>query len=243
MLYRKRLIILCSFFIFIACNEVQKTSFPEINISAKNNTIVEVNIPEAHGNKIIVNNINSKIQDRVIEALHIGNPNDDDDDDASKSIKESILSFNTEYNTFKSDFPETEQQWDAQIDGEVIYESPDIVSIAITSYVNTGGAHGSLHISFLNFDAETGHVIPNNNLINDVEAFKKVAKPYFTKAIAEKEDTFNTNSFNLPSNIAYSEEGFVLLYNTYEIAPYSTGIIEFVIPFDEIEPYLVFNSF
>ena len=240
MLYRKPLILFCSFFIFIACNEVQKTSFSEINISAENNTIVEVNIPEAHGNEIIADNINSKIQDMVIEALHIGNPNDDA---VSKSIKESILSFNKEYNTFKSDFPETEQQWDAQIDGEVIYESPDIASIAITSYVNTGGAHGSLHISFLNFDAETGHVIPNNNLIKDVDAFKKVAKPYFSKAIVEKEDTFNTNSFNLPSNIAYSEEGLVLLYNTYEIAPYSTGIIEFVIPFDEIEPYLVFNSF
>ena len=89
MLYRKPLVIICSFFIFIACNEVLKTSFLEINISTENNNIVEVNIPEANGNEIIADNINSKTQETIIHALHIGNS----DDVISKSIKESIFIF------------------------------------------------------------------------------------------------------------------------------------------------------
>lgn len=236
---RKHLAIICLFFIFLACKEALKTSFSDINISTENNSIVEVNIPEANGDYTKANNINLNIQETVIEALHVGNP----DAVTLKSIEESISKFNNEYNNFKNDFPEAKQQWEAQIDGEVIYESPKITSIAITSYVNTGGAHGALHISFLNFDSETGLLIPNNKLFNNVEAFKKVAKPYFEKTITNKDTNINPNLFDLPLNIAYSEDGIVLLYNTYDIAPYSTGIIEFVIPYNEVESYLVFNSF
>ena len=172
----------CSFFIFIGCNETLKTTFSEINISTEKNTIIEINIPKANGNEVLKNNINFKIEEIVIDALHTGNT----DNVTSKSIEESISSFNEEYNNFKSDFPESKQQWEVQIDGEVIYESIEIISIAMTSYINTGGAHGSLHISFLNFNAETGHLILNNELFNDIEAFKKVAKPYFGKTIEEK---------------------------------------------------------
>ncbi|GAA4890239.1 hypothetical protein GCM10023311_13040 [Flaviramulus aquimarinus] len=239
MFYRKHLIVFCSLFIFIACNEDLKIAFTEINVSTDQNSIVEINIPEANGNDMIANHINTKIQKTIISALDIGYQ----DDATSKSVEESISSFNNQYNTFKNDFPETKQKWDAQIDGEVIYESFEIISIAITAYVNTGGAHGNLNISFLNFNAETGHVIPNSKLFHDVKAFKKTAKPYFDKTVADKDITLNTNSFDLPSNIAYTEDGIVLLYNTNEIAPYSTGIIEFIVPYDKANPYLVFNSF
>ena len=60
----------------------------------------------------------------------------------------------------------------------------------------------------------------------------------------EDKDLFESESdtFNLPENITYNEEGIVLLYNAYEIAPYATGILEFEIPYSEIENYLAFYS-
>ncbi|SFZ89875.1 Protein of unknown function [Flaviramulus basaltis] len=238
MLHKKHLIIICSFFFFIACKEELKTSFTEIDISTEDNEIVEINIPKAIGNKAIADKINSEIQKSIIAALHIGDP----DKITSKSIEESIISFNKEFITFKTDFPETVPEWEAQIDGEVMFQSSEITSIAITSYTNTGGAHGALHISFLNFETETGELINNSKLINNIEAFKDFAKPYFDEALKENDLVFDTETFELPTNMAYSEEGIVLLYNTYEIAPYSVGVIEFAIPFNEAEPYLVFNS-
>lgn len=238
MFHKKHLLIVCSFFIFIACKDELKLSFSEVNISTNNNQLVDVNIPNASGNEDIANRINSVIIKDVMASLHIGEP----DNISSKTIEESMTSFNKEFQTFKTDFPETTEQWEAQIDGEVIFQSLEIVSIVITSYINTGGAHGTLNISFLNFETNTGHLIPNNKLFKDIEGFEKVAKTYFDKTIKDKDAVFDVDTFKLPTNIAYNEEGLVLLYNTYEIAPYSTGIIEFTIPFEDVGSFLHFNS-
>ena len=238
MLYNKQLLFISTLFFFIACKNEVKTTFSDVNFTTENNKIVEVNIPKANGDKTVAGKINSEIQKSVIAALHIG----DLDHVTSKSIKESITLFNQEYNNFKAEFPENLQQWEAQIDGEIMFQSPEIMSVAITSYSNTGGAHGALNISFLNFETETGELINNDKLINNLKAFKNLAKTYFDEAIKEKDLVFDTETFELPANLAYSDDGLILLYNTYEIAPYSDGIIEFVIPFDEAKPYLVFNS-
>ncbi len=231
-------IIFCCFFFFFNCKEDIKTTFSEITISTDNNDIVSINIPEAHGNETIINKLNSEINKAVVTALNI----EDSNSIPSISIEESIMSFNKEYQLFKTDFPESSQTWEAQIDGEVIYQSPKITSIVITSYINTGGAHGNLNITFLNFNSETGSVIPNKKLFKDINTLKEIAKTYLDKTIENKELIIDSESFELPANIAYNEEGIVFLYNTYEIAPYSSGIIEFTIPFEKINDNLVFNS-
>ena len=234
----KHLIPICCFLVLFNCKEEQNIVFSEINITSENNIAVEINIPHASGDKIVSNQINAEIQNKIISSLHIGNP----DEITSATIEESIAAFNKEYIAFKTDFSETEQIWEAQIDGEVLYQSQDLISIAITSYTNTGGAHGILNISFLNFDSITGQRLQNNQLFNDTEAFKTVAEPYFKDAIEDEGLLLDDNQFELPTNIGYSEEGIILLYNTFEVEPYSNDIIEFAVPFEVAEPFLVFNS-
>ena len=228
----------CCFLMFFSCKEEQNTVFSEVHITSENNTLVDINVPEAKGSKTVSSLINSKIQHTIINALHIGNP----DEITASSITESIDSFHTEYSQFKNNFPDSDAPWEAQIDGEVMYQSPNITSIAITAYTNTGGAHGILNISFLNFDSVTGKHITNSKLIKNEHAFKKLAKPYLDSALAEKDITFDTEHFELPSNIAYTENGVILLFNIFQFSPYTTEIIEFEIPFEDAAPYLVFNS-
>jgi hypothetical protein len=239
MLKKTSFILICCFTLFFNCKEDINTTFEDISITTETNNIVEVNIPKAIGNKEVSNNINSEITQKVISSLHIG----EQENISATSIEESINDFNKEFKFFKSDFPESTQAWEAQIDSEVMFTSPEILCLALTSYINTGGAHGILNISFLNFEASTGHLIPNINLITNKNAFKQMALPYFKKAVADK-DIFESEleTFKLPENISYNEDGIVLLYNAYEIAPYATGILEFEIPYNEIENYLAFNS-
>lgn len=224
-------------FIFLGCNDDVKTMFSEVNISVPKNTIVEVNIPIASGNKAVANHINSEIQKTVIASLQIG----ESDTIPSKTIEESIVAFNNEYKAFQKDFPEIEQLWEAQVDGDMMFQSLEIISIAITSYVNTGGAQGVLNISLINFNAETGQRIENIKLINDLEGFKPIAKRYFENATKNNDAFLETESFELPANMGYSEDGIVLLYNTYEMMP-SSEIVQFTIPFEEAASFLVFNS-
>lgn len=238
MINKNSILVFCFFLFLFNCDEDIKITFSDVTISVKNNDIVDVNIPKAYGNETIINRINSEINKTVVTALHI----EESDSIPSISIEESIMSFNKEYQSFKTNFTKKTQIWEAQIDGETLYQSPEIISIAITSYINTGGAHGNLNISFLNFNSETGNLIPNENLLKNIDAFKGIAKTFLDEAIKDNDLLSDSENFELPANIAYNEEGIVLLYNTYEIAPYSSGIIEFTIPFEKASDFLVFNG-
>ncbi|MEP3837250.1 MAG: DUF3298 and DUF4163 domain-containing protein [Algibacter sp.] len=238
MYFHKYLILISCFFILFNCEKEEKTIFTDTYITSKNNTIVEINIPQASGNTPVANQINTEINNTIFSQLHLAHPNEI----KTTSIEESIASFIKEYHTIKKDFPETAQQWEAQIDGEVMYQSPELISIAITSFINTGGAHGNLIISFLNFDSKTGQPLKNSDLFTNIEAFKTLSKSYFTTATIDKSLLLDIDSYKLPQNIGYSEDGVILLYNTYEIAPYSSGIIEFAVPFAAAESYLAFNG-
>ena len=239
MLKNKPLFAICFISFLFGCKNEVPITFSETNFTSKNNTIVEVNIPIANENIEASKPINSAIKDFVISALYIGDP----EESKAKSVEASIKNFNTEYNNFISEFPDSPQQWEAQIDGELTFKNADVISIALTSYTNTGGAHGNTMISFLNFDASTGKRIDNNNLFTDHKTFKKLAETHFYKSIEDTGILFDANTFTLPKNIGFSDEGIILLYNTYEIAPYSSGIIECLIPLEEVKPYLVFNGF
>ena len=237
MFKNKPFFILCVLGILFSCKKEVSITFSENNLTSENNSIVEVNIPLVNENNDIGKSINSAIKDYVIDALQIG-----ESDIVSNSVEETIESFNQEYSNFANEFPDSAQEWEAQIDGEVIFKTQDIISVSLTSYTSTGGAHGNLNISFLNFDATTGELIENSKLFTDIDVFKTIAENHFNTNLEDEDVSLDEGTFQLPKNIGYSEDGIILLYNTYEIAPYSTGIIEFVIPFEEVNSLLIFKS-
>lgn len=226
------------FFFLNACGEAPKLVFKETDFTTEKNTLVEIIIPIASGDVLVADAINADVKNEVIKALQP----EDGETIIMNSIEESITAFNEEYNNFKTDFPEVSQPWEAQIDGEIMYQSPEIVSMSITSYINTGGAQGNLNISFLNYDARTGQRIKNFELFKNIDEFKALAQGYFEEAVENKSNAFNPNSFELPENIGYNENGIILLFNAYETAPYASDIIEFVIPFEEANDFLNFDS-
>jgi hypothetical protein len=219
------------------CKEEKTVEFKEVTKTTNTNKLVEINIPEAIGKEDISKAINKSINQLVIHSLNVN----DETGSEPKTIEESIDTFNKEYTTFKRDFPDSAIAWEAQIDGEVMYQSADVISISITNYLNTGGAHGNLTISFLNFNAQTGKLLKNEDLFEDYLAFTTLAKTYFNEEIADKKDQyFEPDNFKLPENIGFNEEGVILLYNTYEVAPYSSGITEIHIPWEDLQTTLNF---
>jgi Deacetylase PdaC/Protein of unknown function (DUF3298) len=229
----------CCFLFVFSCSKESKIVFTDSYPTTKNNNVVDVLIPVASGDENIANSINSAVADVVINALHTGG---NSEPITSESIEESIDEFNAEFNAFDADFPEGLPVWEAQIDGEIMHQSAEILSMSITSYINTGGAQGSLNISFLNFDTKTGRRIKNQELFKDKNAFNNIAKVYFQEEAQNEDILFDLESFKLPENIGFNEEGVILLYNAYEIGPYASGIIEFTIPFEKANSFLHFDS-
>lgn len=231
MCFKKSFFLVLLSIILFSCVEDKKVVFNEINLTTTENKIVEINIPEATGDKTIAQSINKSVLNVVNSNLRIG----DLEESESLTTKELINLFNEEYESFKTDFPESAIEWDSQIDGQVMYHSASVISIVITSYQNTGGAHGQLNITFLNFDVETGKALKNAELFADMPGFKQLAKEYFNEEIADKKDMyFEPDNFTLPANIGFDDDGLFLIYNSYEIAPYSTGLTEIHIPYEEV---------
>lgn len=222
----------------ISCNQEVNLTFSESNFKLDKNAIIEINIPIADGKNATSEAINSAVEKFIVTTLSFNQ-----DSIIKVTLDDAVKNFDSIYVAFRDDFEEHSLIWEALIDSEVTYESPIITSIAINSYLNTGGAHGNMNISFLNFNSQTGALLQIDDFINDKNAFTKLAKTHFENLIQESdelqnEDYFWGEGFHLPANIGFSDEGLILLYNVYEIASYSQGLIEFTIPFEEVLPYL-----
>jgi len=114
------------------------------------------------------------------------------------------------------------------------------------SYIYTGGAHGYTSKRFLNFDKKKGVELDNSELFKNVEDFRIFAEEMFRekeeipkdKSINYTGFMFEQDSFHLPENMGFTQKGLKLLYNPYEVASYSDGTIELVLPHSEIKRYL-----
>lgn len=221
-----------------SCATEKALVFSESNTLYEDNAVIEINIPIAEGDSELAKAINSKIENHIANMLNFA-------EEPSESIllKDAIKNFDDNYKSFKNDFAESALIWEATFDGEITYNSEHVISIAISSYSNTGGAHGNTNVTFYNFDKTTSKLMDINSIITDKEALKTLAKQYFQDNINKDgefsyEDYFFGEGFQLPANIGFNDEGLILFYNPYEIAPYAMGITEFSIPYEKLDTAL-----
>lgn len=163
-------------------------------------------------------------------------------------ISNLVNDFFTEYEVFLQDFPDFEMPWSVEIKGNVLYNSPKIISIELEQFSFTGGAHPNYGITLLTFDLERGKPLYLEDVINDKEQLKGIAKEKFRVAreLEQGESLENAgfyfgDSFTLPSNFALTKDGLYLFYNPYEVGAYVLGSTSFTIPYKEIEDILTIN--
>ena len=226
------------FIVFNSCtSEFKPVTFETTSIDTDYDADISVTYDKAIDDNELGKIINFNVEHHIIETLS----------DVTKKTKlEAILKdFNSEYLDFKKEFPDDlEPAWKLYVETEKTYQSENIITIAVKTYEFKGGAHGNDKIQFLNLYAKTGTTLDQNAIIKNEDEFKALAERYFIKSLdAENEqinmeDFFFGKPFQLPENIGYSDDGLVLLYNTYELASYDQGYNEFVIPFKDLDSFL-----
>lgn len=136
----------------------------------------------------------------------------------------------------------------------VLAETDRYITYYYQTYMYGGGAHGYTTEVGFTFRKSDGRQIP---LLTDTESPQLASlikegvrgffsgnaeKPYNDEELLEflfAEEVSALNHIPLPANPPYlTKTGLVMLYTQYEIAPYSSGIITFEIPFDKIRPFL-----
>ncbi len=237
--------LLIAIFLF-GCETESKLTFKNIELKNKTcNTCPEITIviPKALDETRIAETINTAINEEIIYTLKF------EDSIDTNTIDEAMRSFTESFQDFQREFNDEVIGWEAQVEGKVYYESPTILSILLNIYTYTGGAHGNGTSTFLNFDKQRNIEVENYELFSDLEGFIAFAE---TKFRAEKEVPkkspinatgfmFSDNVFHLPENLGFTKEGIQLIYNPYEVASYADGLIELVIPYNEVNSFLKKN--
>jgi len=128
----------------------------------------------------------------------------------------------------------------------VTYNAGCTLSLYFDEYQYTGGAHGLTVRTSDTWNLETGnpyalydffpeHYDYRSYILTQVDA--EIARQtdaghdiFFYNASALARDTFNEDSFYL------TNKGIVVYFQQYDIAPYSSGIMEFLIPYGDPVP-------
>jgi len=202
---------------------------------------VNVKIPFAKNVPIVSDSINKKIFSVMKEIIYVG-----EKPYTSTDYEGLLASFIKSYEEMQKQDPRDKFGWEAEIEGKVIYDTDSILDIELKHYTFTGGAHGYSGKRSLIFNPETGKIIPDDKLFINSNVFrvfaeKKFRESYKIPANAPINATglmFEDEQFHLPQTYFFTDKGFLLYYNVYEIASYADGPKELLIPYSEMKPYL-----
>lgn len=117
-----------------------------------------------------------------------------------------------------------------------------VLSLEITSYSDTGGAHGNYGSVGRNYDLKTGELIGLDDLSEDSAAFHATILDYMVN-LAEtpsyKERLFEPTKADLDSALFngeswfFTQSGVSLFSNPYALGPYASGEIYFRLPYEK----------
>jgi hypothetical protein len=128
--------------------------------------------------------------------------------------------------------------YQAYIEYKVTYNKDNLLSIPVTYYSYIGGAHGITNIISRNINLKIGKDIAIKDMFKEGVNYKDIIKQEVIKQIKLQpeiyfEDAIKTVEGSNEKFSFYIEDGnIVVYYSLYSIAPYSSGIREFKIPFE-----------
>jgi len=221
------------------------------------NVDIEVEIPIAFTNKVVLKLIRSNIILNLFGEEYISHSND------------SIVQLFTK--DLVTDYKENNEPLLSQMDSANVYSfnNEHVVSgfsllsdkkiyvYGIERFVYMGGAHGLETRNYYNYDLKTGKALTENDLFNSnyeaelseiikkriVEESKEMKETKETEPILDLEDTdFWSDSIKPNGNFYITDESINYVFNPYEIAPYYMGQTEVSIPFNRLKNILKTNS-
>ncbi len=143
-----------------------------------------------------------------------------------------------EYAAFVEAFPDSVQRWKIEIEQSVVYNTPRVTTAAYAMLDDSGGAHPNELRRLASFDVATGELLGIDDLVTDRARLAEVAETAFRQArglgpedgLAAAGFTFPDGRFEVTGNLGVVEEGLMLRWNAYEIAPHAMGPTEVVVP-------------
>lgn len=129
---------------------------------------------------------------------------------------------------------------------EVRINDNKTMSIPVTYYQYTGGAHGYSYKETVNLDLENEKELQLKDLFDGSKDYLSVLTDLILKQMEKaKDDLFpdTLTSFRASDDLKFylTDDGMVVYFDPYEVAPYVAGIVEFEIPYESLKDVLKEN--
>lgn len=125
---------------------------------------------------------------------------------------------------------------------KITYQQGDFLSIVLWDYQYYGGAHGSTRQITHTFDLKTGAEYTLADLMKAdsgyVSYISDTIKADIVKAGMEDAQLTKFESIADKQSYYLSDEGLVIYFQQYEYFPYAAGIMEYTIPYADLNQYL-----
>ena len=200
-------------------------------------TTISLDVVKAKGGAGKSSQINQALEEHVIKLIS------SDPDPKIADLEELSERFVLDYQEAAEEFS-AEPPWEAYVNESIYKTSDKLISIGIITEIFSGGAHGYKTLTFLNFNPGTGELYSKDELFTP--DFKDYVEEIFRREQnIPKEDNINStgfwfenDTFHLPENIGFQDDKVILIYNSYEVAPYAAGDIYMQLPLEEVRPFL-----
>ncbi|KFN01822.1 DUF3298/DUF4163 domain-containing protein [Bacillus clarus] len=131
----------------------------------------------------------------------------------------------------------------ANVDYKITLQKSPLISLYVNYYQYTGGAHGLYTWKANTFDLNEKKLLRLDDLFQKEDAYKKVIHTEIVRQIKQNESIYfpdaaekvmSTKKFHY----FLEADHLVIYFSLYEIAPYSSGIPQFRIPYTLLREYL-----
>lgn len=213
----------------VFAEEINKIDVVEKSIEENTDKYdVKIKYPMVVGDKKeVVEKINKTIEDYTLEWLN--------------DLKLLVQEYSKNYEEAGAKMPKMEAY--------SLFESfntDEVISLPVNYYQYTGGAHGLTTKVSYNYDLKSGKEIKLKDLFKEGFDYKSIIDKKVREDIAKEKDIYFENGAlfkGVNENQAYyfNKDGIIVYFQQYEIAPYSSGIREFKIPYGELSEGLVYK--
>ncbi|MHC1747041.1 MAG: DUF3298 and DUF4163 domain-containing protein [Cellulosilyticaceae bacterium] len=165
----------------------------------------------------------------------------------ANTLRSNIMDEAKVYYNQKSNFGQSPVVFELVSNYTVKESMPNYFTIGVFEYTYTGGAHGMSHQKYINIDLVNNKILTLKDLFLKDTEYEQVICEYIKTQVDERtkqgKQFYNIQETLLKmtddQNFYISKEGnLVIVFNIYEIAPYTSGVVEFTIPHHVMKPYL-----
>jgi hypothetical protein len=149
-------------------------------------------------------------------------------------------------NAYREHFLQTaESRHSSYLQAKVREQHDGLVIVELSSYLDTGGAHGMPGRGFINYSRREHKALNLSDMLlpGQEDAFWKAAQVahnswLISTKLDQEADFIKTWPFQKTPNIALTYGGVILKYDVYTIAPYAMGHIELKIAYPRLNGIL-----